>query len=220
MIETERRKGVTVMQKVDQKWIEELRKYSVPELCDGYQPGLYRTMDYEIKPRVTQTKIVGPAFTVKVPAGEGAIVTNALEQVKPGEVIVIAGQGNMKSSYWGDHRSFCAQFQKAEGVVIDGAFRDIEGCEEIGFPIYAKGITPGTAGKSGAGALNVPVSCGGVEVHPGDIIVGDRNGVCVIRPEEIEAVLEKTKRKIEAQKWTIEEMKRTQVVMPRVIFKK
>ena len=208
------------MQQVSEELIEELRHFSVPELCDGYQPGMYSTMDYEIKPRVTQQKIVGPALTVKVPIGEGAIVTNALEQVKPGEVIVIAGHGNVKSSYWGDHRSFCAKFQKAEGVVIDGAFRDIEGCEEISFPIYAKGVTPGTAGKSGAGALNVPVCCGGVIVNPGDIIVGDRNGVCVIRPDEIEAVLEKTKRKIEAQEWTIAEMKRTGVVMPRVIFNK
>lgn len=207
-------------QEVSKELIEQLRMYSVPELCDGFAPGMYRTMDYDIKPRVTEQKIVGPAFTVDVPVGEGSIVTNALEQVKEGEVIVIAGKGNVKSSYWGDHRSFCAKLQKAEGVVIDGAFRDIEGCEEIGFPIYAKGVTPGTAGKSGLGALNVPVCCGGVVVEPGDIIVGDRNGVCVIKPDEIEAVLEKTRKKIEAQQWTIEEMKRTGVVMPRVIFKK
>lgn len=201
------------MQKVNEKWIEEIRKYSVPELCDGYQPGLYRTMDYEIKPRVTQKKIVGPAFTVKVPAGESAIITDALEQVQPGEVIVIAGQGGMKSSYWGDYRSFCAKLQKAEGVVIDGAFRDIEGCEEIGFPVYAKGVTPGAAGKSGAGALNVSVCCGSVAVNPGDIIVGDRNGVCVIKPEEIESVLEKAKRKIEAEEKIIAEMKRRGVMI-------
>lgn len=207
------------MQKVSKELLEKLRQFTVPELCDGFEPGMYSTMDYEIQRKVTQKKIVGTALTVKVPAGEGAIVTNALEIVQPGEVIVIAGQGNMRSSYWGDHRSFCGKFQKAEGVVIDGAFRDIEGCEEIGFPIYARGVTPGTAGKSGAGALNVPVCCGGVSVNPGDIIVGDGNGVCVIRPDHAEAVMEKARRKIEAQQWTIEEMKRTGVVMPRVIFK-
>ena len=208
------------MEKKIKELVEELRNYSVPELCDGMEGGLYHTMDYQIKPHVTQQKIVGPAFTVKVPVGEGAIVTNALEQVGEGEVIVIAGQGNLRSSYWGDHRSYCAKFQKAEGVVIDGAFRDIEGCEEVGFPVYAKGITPGTAGKSGAGALNVPVSCGGVIVNPGDIIVGDRNGVCVIRPEEVEEVIARTRRKIEAQAWTIAEMERTGKVMSRVIFNK
>lgn len=206
------------MQRDLKELIEELRKFSVPELCDGL--GFYSTMDYDIKPKVAIRKIVGPAFTVKVPSGDGQIVTNAIEMVKPGEVIVIAGHGNLKSSYWGDHRSICAEFQNAEGVVIDGAFRDIEGCEEVDFPIYAKGITPGTAGKTGIGELNVEVSCGGVVVRPGDIIVGDRNGVVVIPPEKAEEAIKKAKEKIEAQNWTIEEMKRTGKVMPRVIFKK
>lgn len=206
------------MVSVSAELLEQLRKFSVPELCDGAENGLYNTMDYHIKPMVTQQKIVGPALTIKVPVGEGAIVTNALEQVKAGEVIVIAGQGNCISSYWGDHRSFCARFQKAEGVVIDGAFRDVEGCEEIGFPIYARAITPGTAGKSGVGKINVPISCGGIIVNPGDIVVGDRNGVCIIRPGEVEQVIERTRRKIEAQEWTMREMERTRVCMPRVIF--
>lgn len=206
------------MEKGVEEIIEKLRNFSVPELCDG--AGLYNTMDYHIKPMVTQRKIVGTALTVKVPVGEGAIVTNAIDQVKPGQVIVIAGHGNCQSSYWGDHRSFCASFQKAEGVVIDGAFRDIEGCEKVDFPIYARAITPGTAGKSGAGEINVPVSCGGVIVNPGDIIVGDRNGVCVIKPEEAEAVMEGALSKIKAQEFTIEEMKRRGIVIPRVIFNK
>ena len=80
------------MEKKIKELVEELRNYSVPELCDGMEGGLYHTMDYQIKPHVTQQKIVGPAFTVKVPVGEGAIVTNALEQVGEGEVIVIAGE--------------------------------------------------------------------------------------------------------------------------------
>ncbi|MGN0403704.1 MAG: RraA family protein [Bariatricus sp.] len=204
--------------RITKELLKELANYSVPELCDG--AGLYNTMDYHIKPMVTTKKIIGPAFPIKVPVGEGAIIADALREVKEGDVIVIAGHGNCKSSYWGDHRSICAKFQKAEGVVIDGAFRDIEGCEEVGFPIYARAVTPGTAGKSGAGEINVPVSCGGVCVNPGDIIVGDRNGVCVIPPEEVEEVIKKAKRKIEAQAWTIQEMLRTGVVMPKVVFPK
>jgi regulator of RNase E activity RraA len=206
------------MKPVSKELLEQLGKYSVPELCDG--AGLYNTMDYHIKPMVTTEKIIGPARTIKVPVGEGAIIADALKEVQAGEVIVIAGHGNCQSSYWGDHRSFCAKFQGAAGVVIDGAFRDVEGCEEIGFPIYARAITPGTAGKSGTGAINVPVSCGGVIVNPGDIVVGDRNGVCVIAPEDVETVMAKAQRKIDAQEWTINEMKRTGVVMPKVVFNK
>ena len=205
------------MEEILEETLEKLRQFSVPELCDG--AGLYNTMDYHIKPMVTKKKIVGPALTVKVPVGEGGIIADAIEQVKPGQVIVIAGHGNCQSSYWGDHRSFCASFQRAEGVVIDGAFRDIHQCEELNFPIYARGITPGTARKSGEGAINVPVSCGGVTVNPGDIIVGDANGVCVIKPEEAEGVIERALKKIKAQEATIKEMKRTGRVLPRVIFK-
>lgn len=204
------------MEIVSQEVLEQLRKFSVPELCDGME--VYNTMDYHIKPMVTTKKIVGQALTVKVPVGEGAIISKAIEQVKPGQVIVIAGQGNCKNACWGDHRSFCAQFQKAEGVVIDGAFRDIEGCEEVGFPIYARDITPGASNKSGAGEINVPISCGGVIVNPGDIIVGDRNGVCVISPSEVEKIITKAMKKIEAQNWTVNEMQRTGIVMPRIIL--
>lgn len=106
--------------------------------------------------------------------------------------------------------------KKAAGVVIDGAFRDLEGCEEVGFPIYAKGLTCGTAGKSGAGAIGVTVSCGGVTVRPGDIIAADVNGVCVIRPEEAEGIMERALRKKEAQERVIEEMRRTGQVIPKV----
>lgn len=194
--------------------IGRLRDFTTPELCDG--AGLYHSMDFTIKPRAGETKIIGPALTVDVPSGEGAIVADAILQAEEGDVIVVAGKGNCHCSYWGDHRSFCAQMKKAAGVVIDGAFRDVDECEEIGFPVYARGITCGTAGKSGTGAVNVPVSCGGVTVCPGDIIVGDRNGICVIRPEEAKEVMERALRKREKQAALVEEMKRTGVVVTKV----
>lgn len=104
----------------------------------------------------------------------------------------------------------------AEGVVIDGAFRDLEECEKAGFLIYASGLTCGTAAKSGQGAVNVPVSCGGVTVKPGDIIVGDVNGVCVIEWERAEEVMEKALKKREAQAAVIEGMRRTGKIIPRI----
>lgn len=203
------------MEKNLKQIIECLREFSVPELCDG--AGLYRTMDYRIKPMAAYKKIVGPALTVRPAPGESSTVVKALEQIGEGEVLVIAAGGCCSSSFWGDHRSICARFMKAEGVVIDGAFRDVEGCEKAGFPVYAMALTPGAAGKNGAGALNVPVSCGGVSVNPGDLIIGDQNGVCVICPNEAEAVMERARRKIEAQERTVREMMRTGKVMPRII---
>lgn len=191
-----------------------LKSFTTPELCDG--AGLYHSMDWQIKPWVGAQKICGPAVTVEVPSGEGAIVADAILELKEGSVLVVAGKGNCSCSYWGDHRSICASMMKAAGVVIDGAFRDVEGCEKAGFPIFAKGLTCGTAGKSGAGAINIPVSCGGVTVNPGDIIVGDRNGVIVIRPEEADAIMERAQDKRMRQEAVIKRMKETGEVIPRI----
>ncbi len=196
--------------------LERLKSFTTPELADGM--GLYRTMDYEIKPQVknAENHIVGRAFTVDVPVGEGDIVSDAIPLLQPGDVLVIAGKGCCRCSYWGDLRSIAAKLAGAVGVVVDGACRDIEGCEAAGFPVFAKGITPGTANKGKVGAMNVPVSCGGVAVHPGDFICADRNGVLVLRPEEAEAAMEKAMDKRIRQEATIEEMLRTGVVTGRV----
>lgn len=194
--------------------LERLREFSTPELCDG--AGLYHSMDHHLRHYVGKKKIVGTAVTVDVPSGEGGFVADAILHLQEGDVLVIAGKGNCDSSYWGDHRSICAQMLKAEAVVVDGAFRDIDGCEQAGFPIFARGITCGTALKSGVGAVNVPVSCAGVVVYPGDFIVGDRNGVCVIRPEEAEQVMERALDKRLRQEATIQEMVRTGKVLTKV----
>ena len=198
----------------ERELFERLREFTVPELCDG--AGVFSAMDYHIKPWIGRTKIVGRALTVKVPAGEGAIVSRAIELAGEGDVIVIAGQGVCQCSYWGDHRSLCARLQGAEGVVIDGAFRDLEGCEEAGFPVFARALTCGTAQKTGEGQINVPVSCAGVAVNPGDFIVGDVNGVWVIPRDQAETVLERAAKKVAAQKRTAEEMERTGKAITRI----
>ena len=192
--------------------IQRLKDFSVPELCDG--AGLFHAMDYRIKPQTGREKIVGPAVTVDVPAGEGGIVADAILCLQDGDVLVVAGHGYCGCSYWGDHRSFCAKKMKAAGVVIDGAMRDLEECEEIGLPVYAKAVTCGTAGKSGIGAINVTVNCAEVTVSPGDIIAGDVNGVCVIRPDEAEGIMERALKKRELQKKVREEMERSSTVLP------
>lgn len=195
--------------------IEKLRGFTTPELCDGM--GLFRSMDYHIKHRAGAERFVGTAFTVDVPAGEGGIVADAILELQEGDVMVIAGKGHCASSYWGDHRSICAKLMKAEAVVIDGACRDIEGCEEADFPMFARGITCGTGTKTGEGRIGVPVECGGVTVNPGDFIVGDRNGVVVLRPEEVERVLEKALDKRTRQEKTIRLMQETGRVITKVL---
>ena len=208
------------MAKTLEEIIEELRDFSTSELCDGVGAGKYQTMDYHIQERVTYKKIVGPAFTVKTPIGISGLVPEGILKIKKGEIMVIAGKGYCQGSYWGDHRSICAVMKGVEGVVIDGAFRDLEGCREAEMPIYARAVTPGSAGKEALGELNVPVMCGGVMVCPGDIIVADCNGVLVLKPEEVEGVMERARKKIQAEEETIRRMKETGEILPRVIMKK
>ena len=197
--------------------IAKLRGFSTPELCDGM--GAFRAMDYHIKPRAGREKIAGTAFTVDVPNGEGGIIADAILQLSEGDVLVVAGKGCCACSYWGDHRSICAKLMKAEAVVIDGAMRDIEGCEEADFPVFAAGITCGTAGKTGEGQIGVPVTCGGVTVNPGDFIVGDRNGGVVLRPEEAETGMENALDKRRRQEETIRIMRENGKVITKVLKK-
>ena len=194
--------------------IEQLREFTTSELCDGAID--YHTMDYHIKRRVSDKKIVGPAFTVNPPKGVSGIIPDAILAMNPGEVMVVAGKECCNHSYWGDHRSICASMKGLEGVVIDGAFRDLEGCMEVGFPIFARNVTPGSCAKAAEGELNVPILCGGVEVCPGDLIVGDCNGIIVIKPEEAELVMERARKKIAAQNAVIERMRQTGEILPGV----
>lgn len=208
------------MKKTIQQLVEELREFSTSELCDGVGAGKYQTMDYHIRQMVTDKKIVGPAYTVKTPIGISGLVPDGILKIQEGQVMVIAGKGYCQGSYWGDHRSICVVMKGVEGVVIDGAFRDLEGCREAGMPIYARAVTPGSAGKEALGELNVSVMCGGVMVCPGDIIVADCNGVLVLKPEEVEGVMERARKKIQAEEETIRRMKETGEILPRVIMKK
>lgn len=197
--------------------IEKLKTFTTSELCDGFGNGRYRTMDYHIKRQVTNKNIVGRAYPVDTPYGISGIIPNAILDAKEGDVIVVAGKGFCKGSFWGDHRSICAAKKGLAGVVIDGAFRDKEGCEEAGVPIFARCVVPGSAGKCQQGKLNTTVVCGGAEVNPGDYIVADVNGVVVIRPDEVESVMKNAETKIAAEKSTIQKMEETGEILPRII---
>lgn len=198
------------------KIVEALRGFSTPELCDG--AGEYRTMDREIRRMVSNKKIAGPAFTVSVPAGISGLIPDAILAAEAGDILVIEGRRYSEKSYWGDHRSLCAAMKGLEGIVIDGAFRDIEGCRETDFPVFARAVVPGSAGKERQGEMNVPVICGGQRVSPGDFIVGDENGIIVIRPDEVWEIMERAKKKAEAQEYTIRRMRETGEIFPRVIW--
>jgi RraA family protein len=167
--------------------IDELRDYEVAWISDSMELNL---MDREIRPVWRGApRLVGPAVTVTVPPGDFVMIAAALKEAREGDVLVIDGRGDTSRAVWGDYFSSWARDLGIRGVVIDGATRDAGGIEVLGLPVFARTTTPRKPILGGYGEVNVPVSCGGVCVLPGDIVVGDGEGVIVLPLRHLDGIL-------------------------------
>ncbi len=151
------------------------------------------TMTSEIHNVSNEEPLVGTACTVKVYPGDNLMVHKALDIARPGDIIVVDTGGNRKNAVMGDLIANKAKHRGIAGFVIDGLIRDLQGVVETGMPVYAYGVTPIGPLHRGPGELNFSVSCGGIVVFPGDIIVADKNGVVVVRRDFASEVLERLK---------------------------
>lgn len=133
----------------------------------------------------------GPAVTVSVPTGAQDVRRVAMDLAQPGDVLVIDARGITTFAVLGGNLAKGLADKGLAGVVIDGAVRDWREIEGHGLPVLARGFTLAASPKTGQGEVNVPVACGGVVVHPGDVIVADSNGVVVVPREGAEAVARK-----------------------------
>lgn len=149
-----------------------------------------------IKPLKDTYKISGRALTVKMPIGDNHCVLKALDAAEPGDIIVIDAKGDLSRAVAGDFVLGMAKALGIGGFVVDGAIRDLEACKALDFPIFCKGTTIAASNKAGIGEINIPISCGGVSIEPGDIIVGDCDGVTVVPLEKAEKVLADSLEKI------------------------
>ncbi|MDO4564301.1 MAG: hypothetical protein Q4C04_01655 [Clostridia bacterium] len=170
--------------------VERFKAFSVATIaraCRGN--GL---MHHEIKPLNPGIRICGPAVTLFGRQGDANMYQGVPDSLRPGDIVIGDAAGAKSLAVCGERVAYniCRLF-KAGGMVIDGAIRDKAGMEEEGVPIFYRGVDPKLFGASGPGAINVPVQCGGVIVYPGDLIIGDRDGVIVIKRGEILKVLEK-----------------------------
>ena len=164
-----------------------LSEYDTPSISD-LMNRLY-TMTPAIKNLTAPSKkIAGPACTVRVYPGDNLMVHKSLDIAKPGDIIVVDAGGSSLNAVLGDLVSTKAHHRKIGGFVVDGFIRDLPGIQAIGFPAFARGVTPIGPLHRGPGEINFPIQCGGIVVNPGDIICGDLNGVVVI-PQEIAADL-------------------------------
>ncbi|MFT4030071.1 MAG: methyltransferase [Protaetiibacter sp.] len=136
-------------------------------------------------------RLAAPAFTVWTRSGDNLAIHQSLEQVVPGQVIVVNGGGDTTRALIGELIGGRARAAGVAGFVIDGAVRDASGLRELGVPVFARGVTPAGPYKNGPSRIGVPIAIGGVVVCPGDIVVGDEDGVVVVPRADATAVLER-----------------------------
>lgn len=122
----------------------------------------------------------GNAFTVRVRAGDNLLIHKALDLLQAGDVLVVDGEGDTSRALVGEIMMTCARVRGAVAFVMDGAIRDVEAFEEHRFACWARGVSLRGPYKEGPGSINVPVIIGGMLVHPGDVIVGDSDGVIAV----------------------------------------
>ena len=140
-------------------------------------------------------RILGPACTVRVFPGDNLMVHKALDVARPGDVIVVDAGGSPMNAVLGDLISTKARHRGIGGFVVDGLIRDLPAILELGdFPVFARGVTPIGPLHRGPGEINMPISCGGIVVHPGDIVMGDLNGTVVIPLDCAEELLARLRR--------------------------
>ncbi|EJL73156.1 Demethylmenaquinone methyltransferase [Variovorax sp. CF313] len=152
-------------------------------------------------------KLVGSALTVEVRPGDNLMIHAAIALAKPGDVLVIDGKGDQSAALMGTIMMNACRQVGIAGVVIDGAVRDSVEIDEMGFPVFSVGTNPNGPTKLASGRIGHPVSVGGVAVRPGDLVIGDADGVVVVEREKVETLLQAAAKKVEDEAARIEAIK-------------
>ena len=154
------------------------------------------TLDGRIQPLARSMRMAGPAFTIEVRPGDNLMIHAAITMAKPGDILVVDGKADRTCALMGSIMINACKKMKLGGVVLDAAARDIEELRELGFPVYCVGTNPNGPTKFTPGRINWPISCGGISVNPGDLIVGDADGVVVVEREKAGSLLDAAAKKV------------------------
>lgn len=177
--------------------VEAFREYGSATIYEA--SGRRGYISSRIKPIAPGIRVCGPAFTVQCAAGDNMMLHKALELAQPGDVIVATVGGAEEYGYWGDLMSISAVARKLGGLCIEGCIRDSEDIIKLGFPVFSTGFCIRGTGKETLGLINYPTVFGGQTVQPGDLIVGDNDGLVVVRSAECDEVLQKTINRVNAE---------------------
>lgn len=184
---------ITIPSPVDADVIAGLAALPVANIGDSMDR--LNVVDPAIRAVWRGAKVAGPAFTVEVAGGDNAGIHEAIARVPSGAVLVVNGHGVADRALIGELIAERLRKVGCAGFVADGAVRDVDDLEQMGFPVFARSSSPAGPYKNGPFRVGVPIALGGVVVAPGDIVVGDRDGLAVVPAAQAAAVLERARRK-------------------------
>ena len=186
-----------IIKRPDSQVIEGFRKQASATIHEA--SGRKGYISYRIKPIAKGMRICGPAFTVECPPGDNMMLHKALERAQPGDVIVATVAGAEDYGYWGDLMAVSAHSRKLGGLCIEGCIRDSEDIVKLSFPIFSTGFCIRGTGKGTLGLINYPIFFGGQRIEPGDLIVGDDDGLVSVALKDCKDVLAKTEERVAAE---------------------
>ncbi|MGM0900587.1 MAG: 4-carboxy-4-hydroxy-2-oxoadipate aldolase/oxaloacetate decarboxylase [Bacillota bacterium] len=192
----------------NKSWVEKFSHIPTPIIGDVM--GRQNIMDARIRPTWDGARFVGPALTIMTYPSDNFMIHVGVSLAKEGDILIVDAGNYQNAGLWGEILTINAMQRKVKGLVMDGAVRDVKEIEELQFPMFASGINARGGYKSNPGKVNVPVSCGGVAVCPGDLIVADENGIAVIPRLDIENIYALCMKKIDSEKEIIEQLNQGQ----------
>ena len=184
-------KVVTGIPTIPTETVTRYKKLSVATVHEAQ--GRVGLLSPEIRPVKAGLKLVGRAVTVFATPGDNVMIHVAMEQCEPGDVMVVAVNSRSECGYFGDLLATLMQARGIAGLVIDSGVRDIADLRQMGIPVFSRCISAQGTVKETLGDVNVPVVCGGQVINPSDLIIGDDDGVVVVRRHELDLVAQKSK---------------------------
>jgi regulator of RNase E activity RraA len=177
--------------------------------------GRFNFMDPGIQPR-SGLPLCGLAVTVNARPADNLMIHKALQVAEPGDIVVVATSGNATSAVFGELMCRTAVAQRLGGIIVDGAIRDVDAITALRFPAYSRTVSAGGCDKDGPGEINVPIACGNTVVMPGDIVVGDGDGVAVVPRDHAEEVMDLVSKLVKREAVRIAEIEAGTVFRPDV----
>lgn len=197
---------VRKIERVSAELVEELKEFSTATICEAYGGGKGALPHY-IKPLRPGVKLCGPVIPVLAHPGDNLIVHKAIYTAQPGDVLLVYMSSFVEAGFWGAIMTEAARQRGIAGLVTDGSVRDTDEINEMGFPVFSQSVSIKGTTKNNLGTINHPINFEGVKVEPGDLIIGDSDGVIVVARNDVAQVSQLARQREEKEEMIFSELR-------------